>query len=94
MTRHYPDLGSACDWLKQIFSQLEALSCHQQGISALALQTYISRGNKRCHLKIHRLFSQAMIPPVKMSNFLQIPVPLLTLLYFLKQGCNKEITVY
>ena len=31
---------------------------------------------------------------IKMSNFLQIPVPLLALLYFLKQGRNKEITVY
>ena len=27
---------------------------------------------------------------IKMSNFLQISVPLLVLLYFLKQGCNKE----
>ena len=27
---------------------------------------------------------------IKMSNFSQIPVLLLALLYFLKQGCNKE----
>ena len=35
---HYPDLGSASDCLKQIFSQFEELPCHQQGISALSPQ--------------------------------------------------------
>ena len=40
MTRRYQDLGSASDWLKQIFSQSDALplSRHQYGISALVSQ--------------------------------------------------------
>ena len=40
------DLGSASDCLKQIFSQLEPLPCHQQGISALGPQT-LFRGETR-----------------------------------------------
>ena len=42
MTRHYPDLGSASDWLNQLsHGQSEALprSCHPYGISALVSQT-------------------------------------------------------
>ena len=43
--RHYPDLDSASDWMKQIFNQWKALTqiwevmCHQYGISALVSQT-------------------------------------------------------
>ena len=43
--RHYPDLDSASDWMKQIFNQWKALTqiwevmCHQYGISAFVSQT-------------------------------------------------------
>ena len=43
--RHYPDLDSASDWMKQIFNQSKVLTqiwqvaCHQYGISALVSQT-------------------------------------------------------
>ena len=48
MTRHYPDLGSASDWLKQIshaarpirsITQIWVVTRHQYRISALASQT-------------------------------------------------------
>ena len=48
MTRHYPDLGIASDWLKQIFhvarpirstTQIWVVTRHQYGISALVSQT-------------------------------------------------------
>ena len=48
MTRHYPDLGSASDWLKQIshaarpirsITQIWVVTRHQYGISALVSQT-------------------------------------------------------
>ena len=43
--RHYPDLDSASDWMKQIFNQSKVrtqiweVMCHQYGISALVSQT-------------------------------------------------------
>ena len=89
MTHNYPGLGSASDCLKQIFSQLEPLPCHQQGISALGPQT-LFRGETRGAIGKFTAYDSS----IKMSNFLQIPVALLALLYFLKQGRNKEITVY
>jgi len=70
MTRHYPDLGSASDWLKQISqaarrirstTQIWVVTHHQYGISALLSQTSIRRetvgGIAKCHL-----FSQAKPP--------------------------------
>ena len=48
MTRHYPDLGSASDWLNQIShaarpirstTQIWVVTRHQYGISALVSQT-------------------------------------------------------
>ena len=48
MTRHYPDLGSASDWLNQIshparpirgITQIWVVTRHQYGISALVSQT-------------------------------------------------------
>ena len=48
MTRHYPDLGGAFDWLKQISlttqpirntTQIWVMTRHQYGISALVSQT-------------------------------------------------------
>ena len=66
MTRHYPDLGSASDWLKQISRaarpirssiQIWVVTRHQYGISALVSQTSFlgetSGGVAKC-----RLFSQ------------------------------------
>ena len=66
-TRHYRDLGSAPDWLKQIShparlirstTQTWIVTRHQYGISALASQTTFggktSYGVAKC-----RLFSQA-----------------------------------
>ena len=66
MTRHYSDLGSASDWLKQISHAAQPIRSttqiwgemrHQYGISALVSQTsfrgQISGGVAKC-----RLFSQ------------------------------------
>ena len=48
MTRHYPDLGSASDWLNQIShmarqirstTEIWVVTRHQYGISALVSQT-------------------------------------------------------
>ena len=69
MTCHYPDLGSASDWLKHIFhaerpirstTQIFVVTCHQYGISALVLQTSFRRktsgGVSKC-----QLFSQSTL---------------------------------
>ena len=69
MTRHYPDLGNASDWLKQISqaarpirssTQIWVVTRHQCGISALASQTSFCGetvgGVAKC-----RLFSQAKL---------------------------------
>ena len=69
MTRHYPDLGSASDWLKQIShavrpirdtTQFWVVTRHQYGISELVSQTFFhgktSGGVVEC-----RLFSQASL---------------------------------
>ena len=51
MTRHYPDLGSASDWLNQISlaarpirstSQIRVATRHHYGISVLVSQTSFS----------------------------------------------------
>ena len=68
MTRHYPNLGSASDWLNQIShaarpirstsTQIWVVTCHPYGISALASKTLFggetSGGVAKC-----RLFYQA-----------------------------------
>ena len=76
MTRHYPDLGSASDWLKQIshaarpirsITQIWVVTRHQYGISALVSQTSFRRetvvGVAKC-----RLFSQATIMQATYAN--------------------------
>ena len=51
MTRHYPELGSASDWLKRIFpaarpirstTQLWVVTSHQYGIFALFAQNHFA----------------------------------------------------
>ena len=47
MTRHYPDVSSAADWLKHIFSQTDLGSDAQLGWSFGArFSDVISRGNQ------------------------------------------------
>ena len=67
MTRHYPDLGSASDWLKQIShaarpirstTQIWVVTRQQYGISALVFQTSF-RGETSGDVAKCRLFSQA-----------------------------------
>ena len=69
MTRHYTDLGSACDWsccswnlLQPIRSttQIWVVSRHQYGISALVSQTSF-RGETSGGVAKCRLFSQVML---------------------------------
>ena len=67
MTRHYPDLGSASDWLIQIFHAARPISSTTQiwvvlligqfGISALVSQTFISRGNQWWRREISAVYS-------------------------------------
>ena len=72
VTRRYPDLGSASDWLKQIShaarpirssTQIWVVTRHQYGISALVSQTSFQGetvgGVAKC-----RLFSQATVQVV------------------------------
>ena len=67
MTRHYPDLGSASDWLNQIShaarpirstTQIWVVTRHQYGISVLVSQTSF-RGETSGGVAKCRLFSQA-----------------------------------
>ena len=67
MTRHYPDLGSASDWLNQIShaarpirstTQIWVVTRHQYGISALVSQTSF-RGETSGGVMKCRLFYQA-----------------------------------
>ena len=66
MTHHYPDVGSASDWLNQIFhaaqpikstTQIWAVTCYQYRISALVSQ--MSFGGETCSSSAKcRLLSQ------------------------------------
>ena len=67
MTRHYPDLGSASDWLKQISlaappirstTKIWVVTRHQYGISVLVSQTSF-RGETTGGVAKCRLFSKA-----------------------------------
>ena len=67
MTRHYPDLGGASDWLNQIShaarpirstTQIWVMTRHQYGISALVSQTSFG-GETSDSVAKCRLFSQA-----------------------------------
>ena len=67
MTRHYPDLGSACDWSCRVgnliqpirgTTQIWVVTRHQQGISALVSQTPFG-GKTSGSVAKCRLFSQA-----------------------------------
>ena len=75
MTRHYPDLGSASDWLNQIShtarpirstNQIWVVTRQQCGISALVSNSQTSFGGEtRGSVAKCRLFSQARIILVK-----------------------------
>ena len=76
MTRHYPDLGSASDWLNQIShaarpirstTQIWVVTRHQYGISALVSQTSF-RGETSGDVAKCRLFSQATIHVYNYTN--------------------------
>ena len=67
MTRHYPDLGSASDWLNQISyaalpvrstTQISIVTCHQYGISALVSERLFV-GETSGSVAKYRLFSRA-----------------------------------
>ena len=69
MTRHYPDLGSASDWLKRAGTSFQPIrrtikiwvvTRHQYGISALVTQTSFCEGSSGDLAKC-RLFSQANV---------------------------------
>ena len=72
MTRHYPDLGSASDWLNQIShaarpirstTQIWVVTRHQYGIPALVSQTSFG-GETSSSVAKCRLFSQAQYKSV------------------------------
>ena len=83
MTRHNPDLGSASDWLKQIFhvakpirstTQIWAVTRHQYGISTLVSMTSF-RGKTRGVVAKCQLFSEAincMACPISFQNYVLI----------------------
>ena len=79
VTRHYPDLDSASDWLNQIShaarpirstAQIWVVTRHQYGISALVSQTSF-RGETSGSVAKCRLFSQTnkmLIPKLVFSH--------------------------
>ena len=76
MTPHYPDLGSASDWLKQVSqaaqpirstTQIWVVTRHQHGISALVSQTSV-RGETVGGVVKCRLFSQANAFSARLAN--------------------------
>ena len=69
MTRHYPDLGSASDWLNQIShaarpirstTQIWVETRHRYGVSALVSHTSFGGGTTGS-VATCRLFSQARV---------------------------------
>ena len=93
MTRHYPDLGSTPEWLKQFFNQSEA---HQYRISAAVPETSF-RGKTRgsCVAKCW-LFSKAKSKPTADSFFsLFIILGFLEIYFFAKARAltNQEMTL-
>ena len=77
MTRHYPDLASASDWLNQISratrpirstTQIWVVTRHQYGISALVSQTSFggetngSVANVGCFLRLSLLLCFSLLP--------------------------------
>ena len=78
MKRHYPDLGSASDWLCRVgnliqpirsTTQIWVVMCHQYGISALVSQTSFGRETSGSIAKC-QLFSQARSAPEKEARLL------------------------
>ena len=72
MTRHYPDLGSASDWLNQISHTNQKhypdlMTRHQYGISALVSHTSFG-GETSSSADKCRLFSQARLADVTTEN--------------------------
>ena len=82
MTHHYPDLGSASDWLNQISytarpirsnTQIWVVTRHQYGISALVSHTSFG-GETSGSIAKRRLFSQVSKWSEWVSNWrLRIP---------------------
>ena len=69
-TRHYPDLGRASDWLKQILAnQRHYPRRHQYGISSLVSQTSFRGETSGGVAAKCRLFSQAIFSLVFLSFF-------------------------
>ena len=78
MTCHYPDLGSASDWLKQTShalcpfrntTQIWVVTRHQYGISALVFSDVILRGNRWWRRKMSSVFSRYKRPSVIIPGF-------------------------
>ena len=67
MMRHYPDVCSSSDWMKQIINQSGALPrskyCCVMEFLRSFLRLHFAGGVAKC-----RLFSQAKIPVVKISS--------------------------
>ena len=79
MTRHYPDLSSASDWLNQISHtarpirstiQIWEVTRHQYGISALVSQTSFGGETSGMVTKC-QLFSKAIIE--RKNSFFYVP---------------------
>ena len=83
MMLHYPDLGSASDWLKQISHAVRPIrsptliwvvTCHQYGISALISLTSF-QGEASGYVTKCQLFSQARPFTPQPLHFLKISHP-------------------
>ena len=96
MTRHYSDLGSAFDWLNQIFhaarrirstTQIWVVMRHQYGISAPVSQTSFG-GETKCRLwkEKRHLSARAMARAVQLHRHDVYVLSYYTVLLVLKSG--------
>ena len=80
MTRHYPDLGSASDWLNQISHAVRPIrSTKKYGISVLVPQTSFGGETSsvaKCFLRLRSMFggSVSAKPPLALYSFRDLPL--------------------
>ena len=89
-TRHYPDLGKASDWLKQIFNQSEALS-HKSSVwnFCARFSDVISRGNQWWRSEMSAVFSGYFFPCISLLFFQSCIV---SFFKFELSSCGLELT--
>ena len=102
MTSHYPDLGSASDWLKQIFhaarpirstTQIWIVTHHQYGISALVPETSFRRGPSGGIAKCQRLLRLLTVMMLLMMTIItKLLIVVVVVVMLTECGANAKQT--